>query len=64
MTTFDKLMLFFGNAALALTGASVVGGLPKWLTLTALAVAGGCTAVAPSIMSSKRTPAPTEFPKP
>jgi len=63
MTTFDKLMLFLGNAALALTGASIANDMPKWLTIAALAVAGGCTAVAPSILSSKRVPAAPEFPK-
>ena len=59
MTIFDKLMLFLGNAALALTGASVGAGMPKWLTFTALAVGAGCTAVAPSIRSDKRVPVTT-----
>lgn len=66
MTTFDKFMLFIGAVCTTLTGAGIANGLPKWLTITALCVGAGCTAVAPSIMASKRVPAPADptTPKP
>ena len=60
MTSFDKLMLFLGTSCTTLTGAAVLDPtlLPKLVTVLALAVGGGCMALAPSVMASKRVPTP------
>ncbi len=45
MNTFDKILLFVQGGAVALTGTAVIGSLPKWLAITAIALNGACLAV-------------------
>lgn len=44
MNTFDKVILLVQGAAVALTGATILESLPKWLAITAVATNGACLA--------------------
>lgn len=70
MNTFDKVILFVQGAAVALTGTAVIGSLPKWLAITAIALNGAClaatvrgsTVTAASLKSLRAAAAPTAPP--
>lgn len=46
MTIFDKALIALGGAATSLSMASVAGDMPKWLSITCIAISGASLALA------------------
>lgn len=60
MTTFDRIVIALGAAATAVGSAGTAGDMPKWATITCLALVAACGALAPSLRPSKRPPDSTQ----